>query len=230
MEVGSVLARAEGPTGSSPARQGGFSHTSRNRGPKDRHSCVAPSALPFSYAFFSRPHGCLRTAGPYGLGALRYVSVIGNSATKPGSAEPAIAFNNNRSSRENGNSLSFPLSAITRMLRRFGSDVSSFRYGNAKNTGYGFSRPLVKNQANRERGPDRGTRADRRARCLSARSDSGSSSFGGGLRLPFRGVHADDDEPHCQQYFRNRRQHYIGKEIFSDCRRNSMHKDVGQIT
>jgi hypothetical protein len=38
--------RAEGPSVSSPARQGGVLETPLTRGPKDRHSgCVAPSAL-----------------------------------------------------------------------------------------------------------------------------------------------------------------------------------------
>jgi hypothetical protein len=38
--------RAEGPSVSSPAREGGVFKTLLTRGPKDRHSgCVAPSAL-----------------------------------------------------------------------------------------------------------------------------------------------------------------------------------------
>jgi len=38
--------RAEGPSVSSPARQGGVLETPLTRGPKDRHfGCVAPSAL-----------------------------------------------------------------------------------------------------------------------------------------------------------------------------------------
>src|SRR4029453_3711591 len=71
--------------GVAPPGRAGFSQTSRIRGPKDRHSGarVAPSALPFSYAFlFPALRPGLRTAGPSGLGALKYVSVIANSTTK----------------------------------------------------------------------------------------------------------------------------------------------------
>ena len=63
--------RAEGPSVSSPARQGGVFKTPLTRGPKDRHSgCVAPSALLLTNARLipaSRPG--LLSVGPSGLTA-----------------------------------------------------------------------------------------------------------------------------------------------------------------
>jgi hypothetical protein len=61
--------RAEGPSVSSPARQGGVFKGSLTRGPQDRHSgCVAPSALLLTNARLIpalRPG--LLSVGPSGL-------------------------------------------------------------------------------------------------------------------------------------------------------------------
>ena len=66
-----LLPRAEGPSVSSPARQGGVFKGSLTRGPKDRHSgCVAPSALLLTNARLIpalRPG--LLSVGPSGLTA-----------------------------------------------------------------------------------------------------------------------------------------------------------------
>ena len=87
-----LLPRAEGPTGSSPARKGGVFKGSLTRGPKDRHSgCVAPSALLLNNArlipalrpgptFWRpfRPH-CQDTSPQLRTAALRSCSVVDGS-------------------------------------------------------------------------------------------------------------------------------------------------------
>jgi hypothetical protein len=66
--VDSVVARAEGPAVSSPARQGGVFKTFLRRGPKDRHSaCAAPSALYLTHIQFPASRPGLLSVGLSGL-------------------------------------------------------------------------------------------------------------------------------------------------------------------
>jgi N-acetylglucosaminyl-diphospho-decaprenol L-rhamnosyltransferase len=89
-----VSPRAEGPSVSSPARQGGVFKTPLTRGPKDRHSgCVAPSALLLN----ARLNPGL-TAGPtlyrpFGPQLPKYINVIANSSTKADSVISIVIVN-----------------------------------------------------------------------------------------------------------------------------------------
>ena len=74
--------RAEGPSVSSPARQGGVFKTPVTRGPKDRHHvCVAPSALLLNACLIPALRPGLLSVGPSGLSLPKYVTVIANSST-----------------------------------------------------------------------------------------------------------------------------------------------------
>jgi len=54
---------------------------------------------------------------------------------------------------------------------------------------------------------------------------------GAGLLLPFRSVHADDNEPQGQPDFCNSRwQHYVGKEMSSNRRWNNVCENINHIT
>jgi hypothetical protein len=63
-----LSSRAEGPSVSSPARQGGVFKTPLKRGPKERYSgCVAPSALLLHARLIPGLRPGLLSIGPSGL-------------------------------------------------------------------------------------------------------------------------------------------------------------------